>query len=81
MMVVMPVVQLLILPLAANYEVKNINLAVVDNDHSAYSQKLITTITASGYFKLTGYNSSFKEALQLIEADKADLVLEIPARL
>ena len=34
MILVMPVVQLLILPLAANYEVKNINLAVVDNDHS-----------------------------------------------
>jgi ABC-2 type transport system permease protein len=44
-----PVVQLLILPLAANYEVKNINLAVVDNDHSSYSEKLISTVAASGY--------------------------------
>jgi len=76
--VVMPIVQLLVLPLAADYEVKNINLSVVDNDHSPYSQKLISTITASGYFKLTGYNSSYREALQLVEADKADLILEIP---
>ncbi len=73
-----PIVQLLILPLAADYEVKNINLSIVDHDHSSYSEKLISKITASGYFKLTGYNASFTEALKLIEADKADLILEVP---
>lgn len=78
MILAVPVVQLLILPLAANYEVKNINLAVVDNDHSGYSQKLLNKITSSGYFILTGINQSFKEAFTLIETDKADLVLEIP---
>lgn len=78
MIIVMPVLQLLILPLAANYEVKNINLSVVDHDHSSYSQKLISKITASGYFKLQGYNASFKDAFHLIESDKADLILEIP---
>ena len=78
MIMVMPTMQLIILPLAANYEVKNINLSVVDHDHSGYTQKLISKITASGYFKLTGYNASFKEGMRLIEADKADVVLEIP---
>jgi ABC-2 type transport system permease protein len=75
---VMPVMQLLILPLAANYEVKNINLSVVDHDHSSFSQKLISKITASGYFKLQEYNASFKDAFRLIESGKADLILEIP---
>lgn len=78
LVMVMPVVQLIILPIAANYEVKNINIAVIDNDHSSISRKLIDKITSSGYFKLSGYNSSFKEALKRIETDKADLVLEIP---
>src|SRR5687767_15756513 len=78
MIVVMPAIQLMILPLAADYEVKNINIAIVDNDRSSYSQKPVTTVTASGYFKLTGYNDSFKQAFEFIEADKADLVLEIP---
>ncbi|WP_316809761.1 ABC transporter permease [Pedobacter heparinus] len=78
MIVVMPVMQLLILPLAANYEVRNINISVVDHDHSSYSRKLVSKVTASGYFKLSGYSSSFKEGLKLIEADKADLILEIP---
>ncbi len=79
MIVVMPVMQLLILPLAANYEVKNINLSVVDHDHSSYSQKLVSKITGSGYFRLTGYNASFADAMVLIEADRADLILEIPS--
>jgi ABC-2 type transport system permease protein len=73
-----PIVQLLILPLAANYEVRNINLSVVDNDHSGYSQELISKITGSGYFRLAGFSASFNEAFKLIESDKADLILEIP---
>ena len=79
MIVVMPAIQLMILPLAADYEVKNINIAVVDNDRSAYSQKLVSSITASGYFRLTGFSNSFNQAFQLIEKDRADLVLEVPA--
>jgi ABC-2 type transport system permease protein len=78
MIMVVPAVQLMILPLAADYEVKNINIAIVDHDRSSQSIKLTNTITASGYFKLTGYENSFKSAFELIEADKADLILEIP---
>jgi ABC-2 type transport system permease protein len=52
---------------------------VVDNDHSTYSRKLVSKISSSGYFRLNGFNSTFKDAFQLIEQDKADLILEIPA--
>lgn len=79
MICVMPVVQLAVLPWAADYEVKNINLAVADHDHSTFSQQLVNSITASGYFRLTGYNGSYQEAMHLVESDQADLILEIPA--
>jgi ABC-2 type transport system permease protein len=75
----MPAIQLLILPWAADYEVKNINLAVVDNDHSDYAQKLILKITASKYFKLDKYTASYKDAMHEIENNNADIILEIPA--
>ncbi|MCD0471860.1 ABC transporter permease [Flavobacterium sp. JAS] len=75
---VMPVIQLIILPLAANYEIKNINLAVVDNDRSDYSRDLINKVVASGYFKLRSYNDSYKQAFTQVEEDRADLILEIP---
>jgi ABC-2 type transport system permease protein len=76
---VMPMIQLLILPWAADYEVKDIQLSVVDHDHSSYSRQLISKITASGYFQLQSYDNSFGDALHDIEKDKADLILEIPA--
>lgn len=75
----MPVIQLLILPWAADYEIKNIRLAVVNHDHSEYSRQLINKISASGYFILTGNSASYTQALRQVELDEADLVLEIPA--
>jgi len=78
MIVVMPTVQLMILPLAADYEVKNINLAVVDRDRSPYSQKLISTITSSGYFRLVAYDDAYDQSYKRIERDDADLLLEVP---
>src|SRR5450432_3871060 len=75
---ILPMVQLLIMPLAADFGVKNINVAVVDRDHSSYTQRLITKIASSGYFHITGYEASYKEALHLIEAGRADIILEIP---
>ncbi|HEY0680545.1 MAG TPA: ABC transporter permease [Chitinophagaceae bacterium] len=74
-----PVIQLLILPWAADYEIKNIRLTVVDHDQSAYTRQLISKITSSGYFKLQDYSGSYKRAMVDVERDEADLVLEIPA--
>jgi len=75
---VMPIIQLLILPLAADYEIKNINISIVDHDHSSYSRKLISDITASGYFRLADYGTSYKNALSQVEENESDLILEIP---
>jgi ABC-2 type transport system permease protein len=79
MMLAMPIIQLIILPLAANYDVKNINIVFVDHDHSTYSQKLISKIGSSGYFKIIGMKLSYNDALELINTNAADLVLEIPS--
>src|SRR5205809_3021788 len=78
MMFAMPIIQLIILPLAANFEVKNINLAFVDYDRSTYSQKLINKIASSGYFKIVGSTISYNDALKMIEKNEADIMLEIP---
>lgn len=79
MMFFMPTIQLIIMPLAANFEVKNVNVSYVDHDHSSFSRELINKIAASGYFKVTGCPFSYKEGLKMIEDGDADLVLEIPS--
>lgn len=78
MIIAMPLVQLLVMPLAADFEIKNINISVVDHDRSPYSQQLINKIFASGYFKLTDYSSSYQESFESFQTDKSDIILEIP---
>ncbi|WP_028296063.1 ABC transporter permease [Olivibacter sitiensis] len=78
MMLVMPTMQLIVLPLAMNFEVKHVQLAVVDHDHSSYSQQLISKIGASGFFRIVSMEDSFLGALFYLEKERADLVLEIP---
>ena len=75
---VMPVVQLVVLPLAANYEIKDIKMAVVDHDKSGLSRELIQKITASGYFKITSYSENYRKAYEEVEKDRVDLIIEIP---
>lgn len=75
----MPLMAMLVFPLAANFEVKNINLCVIDNDHSSYSRQLVQKVISSGYFKLTEVSSNYNQALESIENDKSDIILEIPA--
>lgn len=78
MIIAMPIIQLLLMPLAADFEIKNINISIVDHDHSTYSQKLINNIIASGYFKMSDYSGSFNQSYQAFQQDKSDLILEIP---
>ncbi|CAN5390171.1 ABC transporter permease [soil metagenome] len=79
MIFIMPVIQLVLLPLAADYEIKNIRLAIIDHDHSTYSREMSRKITASGYFILNGFGERYSDAMELIEDDKVDLIMEIPA--
>jgi ABC-2 type transport system permease protein len=65
------------MPWAANQDIRNMNLSVVDNDHSSWSKRMVEKITSSGYFHLTDISSSNDEALRSIEVGKADIILEI----
>lgn len=78
-MFALPIIQLIIFPLAMDFDVKSVNISIVDQDHSTYSQKLISKIASSGYFKIVGAETSFKKSLTYIENGQADLVMEIPA--
>jgi ABC-2 type transport system permease protein len=78
MIFVVPIIQLIILPFAANYEIQNIKMCVVDRNHSEYSRKLINKFASSGYFQLVDVLNSYQDALKLVEEDRADLIIDIP---
>lgn len=79
LIIAMPVIQLILLPWAATFEQKNINLSVIDNDRSQYSRNLIEKVTSSGYFKLMNYSNNYDESLLTMQSGDADIILEIPA--
>ncbi|WP_236976281.1 ABC transporter permease [Membranihabitans maritimus] len=78
MILIMPIVQLIVLPFAADYEMDNIQLGIIDNDHSSFSEMLITNVTSSGYFQVSKISNSYNEAFKSIESGTSDIILEIP---
>ena len=76
----LPVIQLMVLPFAANFEMRNINLSIVDNDHTVLSRRLTEKVLSSGYFRLADVSPRYDEALASIESNAADVILEIPSR-
>lgn len=78
MMILMPVIQLIIIPFAADYEVENIQLVLLDQDRSQYSTEMIRKLTSSGYINLIATADSYQEALEYLDADKADVILNFP---
>lgn len=76
----LPLLMVNMVPRAATQEVKNLNISVIDNDHSTWSARLIEKLNASQYFHLTNVSTSYEQALHSIEAGKADFIVEIEPR-
>lgn len=76
----MLVMVMLVLPLVANLDVKNVTVAVVDNDHSPLSRRIISNIDASSYLEVTRITDSHAEAMKSVEEGSADVLLTIPPR-
>lgn len=77
-LIIMPIMTMLLMPWAATMEIRNVKIAIVDNDHSPLSRRLIDKLEASAYFYITSFDDTYSRAMQRIESGKADLILEIP---
>lgn len=77
-MLLLPLFQLLILPLAANYDIKNFRMAAIDRDNTQFSRRLLTKLQAGGYFSLTESVPSWTLAERMIERGDVDMIIEIP---
>ena len=80
LIILFPCMMMLLMPWAADFEIRNINLSVVDNDGSTYSRRMVRKADASDYFRLVNTSGSYDEAMQSIEKGEADLILEIPPK-
>lgn len=77
MVMAFPLLIVLVFPFAASMEVRNIRLAVVDNDRSSESALLIEKCTNSGYFILEDICRTPTEARALMDSGNIDATLTI----
>ena len=75
-----PIVQLLILAYAVTFEIKNINLVIVDQDHSVASRQLASKFTAPAFYHVKAYPANYPEAEEFLKRGKANQILIIPPR-
>lgn len=78
MIVMFPVFLICVAPWITNMEVKNINVTIVDNDHSVLSQRLIHRTEQSNYFHFLGTAPTYDDAQQALEKNKVDVIAVIP---
>jgi len=75
---VVPAIQLLILANTATYEIKYINLGVVDLDQSIASRALIHDFEGSGFFKLQDEAFSLDKLSNDMQNGRVEQILYIP---
>ncbi len=76
--IIIPIMQLFLLGFAATNDVKNVQLAVWDQNRSSESRALIDTFRAANYFTIAYEVGSQKEIQDLIETGQVRAALIIP---
>jgi len=74
-----PIVQMLILVPAITFEIKNVNLAVIDKDMTSESRGLINKLEGSTFFRLSFSTFSETEANNLLHRNRFSAILQIPS--
>jgi len=75
---VMPIIQLLVLSFAADFEIRNLKYYWIDKDQSTASRLLRSKLEGSGYFILSGTSFDTQAGAEMLEDGETDLVFEIP---
>lgn len=76
--IVMPVMVMLVLPLVATLDVKNVGVAVVDNDRSQLSRRVTADMDATEELVITGVYSTHSEAVREVENGGTDVIVTFP---
>lgn len=75
---VLPVVLLVFFGYAITWDVNNIRMAVVDQDHGAQARALVDAFRAAGRFTVVAYPTRTAEVGPLLDRSEVRLVLVIP---
>ena len=77
-LILLPLLLMLVVPLAANMEVRDVRVTVVDRDRSVLSAELTDRIFESGYFVPASYEDTYDAAMDELGRGNTDIIVEIP---
>ena len=77
MIIMLPIVQMLVLVYASTYDLKNVNIFLVDKDMSSTSRQLASKIDASPFFTINNTSFNPEEGENEILNNRDDMVLVI----
>ena len=72
-----PLIQLFVFGFAVNLDVDHASLAWMDGDHTYQSRELLAAFQGSGRFEVIGLPASDREVQDLLDSNKADLVVRV----
>ena len=75
---VLPVMMILLFGYAITFDIRDLKLAVTDEDRTRASRALIEKFTGSSYFRLVATPSDPKELQALLDSGEAQIALSIP---
>lgn len=75
--ILLPIAMMNVVPRIATQEVKNLNITVIDCDHSTLSSRLIQKLQASEFFNLYAICPNYEKAYALLEEGKVDFIVTI----
>lgn len=75
---VLPAIVMLIVPLVANMEVKGVNVAVVDMDHSPLTAQMLSHLEASKNLRVRMVGTDYRKAFSQLESRKIDVIVSLP---
>ena len=75
---VLPIIMILLFGFAITFDIRDLKLAVVDQDRTRASRALIEKFTGSRYFCLVAAPSNPRDLLTLLDSGEAQIALSIP---
>ncbi len=78
LIIIFPVMVMLVMPWVTTMDVRNVGVAIIDEDYSTLSRRIKSDVCATEYFSVNEEATTLYNAQKLLEDCEIDIILQIP---
>ncbi len=78
LIIIFPVMIMLVMPWVTTMDVRNVGVAIIDEDGSTLSRRISSDVRAAEYFTVNDEATTLDKAQSLLEDCEVDIILQIP---